>query len=52
MGYLLMAVSVLTTLPKARACLARLTALLDTRPDVETGRFRRCGRARPSGGGV
>ena len=32
MGYLLMAVSVLTTLPKARACLARLTALLDTRP--------------------
>lgn len=29
MGYLLMAVSVLTTLPKARACLARLTALLD-----------------------
>ena len=37
MGYLLMAVSVLTTLPKARACLARLTALLDTRPDVEDG---------------
>ena len=32
MGYLLMAVSVLTT-----ACLARLTALLDTRPDVEDG---------------
>ncbi|UQT50805.1 ATP-binding cassette domain-containing protein [Flavonifractor plautii] len=32
-----MAVSVLTTLPKARACLARLTALLDTRPDVEDG---------------
>ena len=37
MGYLLMAVSVLPTLPKARACLARLTALLDTRPDVEDG---------------
>ena len=37
MGYLLMAVSVLTTLPMARACLARLTALLDTRPDVEDG---------------
>ena len=37
MGYLLMAVSVLTTLPKARACLARLTALLIPGPTWRTG---------------
>ena len=34
MAYLIMAASVLTTLPKARACLERLRALLDTKPAV------------------
>lgn len=32
MAYLMMAVATLTTLPKARACLARLQEVLDTRP--------------------
>lgn len=34
MAYLIMAASVLTTLPKARACLERLRELLDTEPAV------------------
>ena len=34
MAYLIMAASVLTTLPKARACLGRLRELLDTKPAV------------------
>ena len=34
MAYLIMAASVLTTLPKARACLERLRELLDTAPAV------------------
>lgn len=34
MAYLIMAASVFTTLPKARACLGRLRELLDTKPAV------------------
>ena len=34
MAYLIMAASVLTTLPKARSCLERLRELLDTKPAV------------------
>lgn len=34
MGYLMMAVSTLTTLPKARACLNRLKEVLDTAPTI------------------
>lgn len=34
MGYLMMGVATLTTLPKARACLRRLEEVLDTRPAI------------------
>ena len=37
MAYLIMAASVLTTLPKAGACLERLRELLDTEPAVSDG---------------
>lgn len=34
MGYLMMAMTTLTTLPKAQACLARLAEVLDTQPTI------------------
>ena len=34
-GYLMMGVATLTTLPKARACLTRLKEVLDMKPDLE-----------------